>query len=191
MQKQQKQELTLKEFCTQYEQKPTTRELKRKAKAQRRFKNDQTMPLREVQQVYVKKEKKQEFYNELASTFDTELNVCAKPFERKYDSHNPFPVAGFNGLPNYHTAYSVAGFNILPYVVPVNPNWKQIAGDLMYHWLFMIHGQQTGLIVGQLLEVCDIIDIRMMLQDFNLLILRGGQAFKALQERALAFFPLE
>jgi hypothetical protein len=47
------------------------------------------------------------------------------------------------------------------------------------------------LIVGQLLEVCDIIDIRMMLQDFNLLILRGGQAFKALQERALAFFPLE
>lgn len=172
MQKQQKQELTLKEFCTQYEQKPTTRELKRKAKAQRRFKNDQTMPLREVQQVYVKKEKKQEFSNELASTFDMELNVCAKPFER-------------------HTAYSVAGFNILPYVVPVNPNWKQIAGDLMYHWLFMIHGQQTGLIVGQLLEVCDIIDIRMMLQDFNLLILRGGQAFKALQERALAFFPLE
>ena len=55
MQKQQKQELSLAEFCNQYEQRPTTKELKRKAK---RFKNRQTMPLREVQKVYVKKEKK-------------------------------------------------------------------------------------------------------------------------------------
>ena len=134
------------------------------------------MPLREVKQVWVKKEKKQEFENELASTFDTELNVCAKPFEKTFD---------------YHIAYRVAGFSVLPYVVPINPNWKQMAGDVMYHWLFMIHGQQTGLIVGQILENCDILDIRMMLQDFNLLIFRGGQAFKALQERALAFFPQE
>ena len=54
----------------------------------------------------------------------------------------------------------------------------------MYQWVFMVHGQQTGLIVGQILDVCDIIDIRMMLQDFNLLIFRAGQAFKALQEKA-------
>ena len=57
MQKQQKQELSLAEFCNKYEQRPTTNELKRKAKAQR-FKNRQTMPLREAQKVYVKKEKK-------------------------------------------------------------------------------------------------------------------------------------
>ena len=65
------------------------------------------------------------FKNELLSTFGTELDVTAKPFER-FD---------------YHTAYRVAGFAVLPYVVPVNPAWKQIAGDLMYQWVFMVHGQ--------------------------------------------------
>ena len=44
----------------------------------------------------------------------------------------------------------------------------------MYSWVSLIHGDQTGYIIGAILEHCDIDDIRMMLKDFSLLILRAG-----------------
>ena len=146
------------------------------------------MPFREMQQVQIKKKKKKQFVNELVSNFGTELNVCAKSFERKLN----VCAKPFESTFDYHTAYHVAGFNVLPQVVPINPNWKKMAGDVMCHYLFMIYGQQTGgLIVGKILKIYDIIYIRMMLQDFNLLIFSAGQALNASQERPLAFFPQE
>ena len=81
-----------------------------------------------------------------------------------------------------HSTYVQAASAQLPWVVPANANWKQVAGDAIYNWVFMIHGQKSGLIVSTILDHCHILEVRMMLQDFNLLILRSNQAKEHLEK---------
>ena len=85
---------------------------------------------------------------------------------------------------DYHTYYPLKATPVLPLIVPNNDNWKQIAGDAMYEWVMMFHGDMTGQIVAMILNHLSILEIRCMLQDFNHLMLRAGQAQQTLLLRA-------
>ena len=169
MSKQNTKQFTLADFCKTFPQDKTTGEIKReKAKLEKAFKIKQRALRQKVQEkpmpmpktVWVKKEKKEEE--------KPAFNVHVKEFV-------PQPVV------DLHSEYVKAASAYLPYVVPANFHWKQAAGDAMYNWVFMVHGQQSGHIVGAILDNCSILEIRMMLQDFNLLILRSNQAKKQLE----------
>ena len=170
MSKQNQKQFTLADFCREFPQDRTTGELKReKAKLEKAFKKKQRALQQKVQEkpmpmpkaVWVKKEKKEEE--------KPAFNVHVKEFV-------PQPVV------DLHSAYVQAASAYLPYVVPANFQWKQAAGDAMYNWVFMIHGKQSGHVVGAILDHCSILEVRMMLQDFNLLILRSNQAKKQLEQ---------
>ena len=106
--------------------------------------------------------------------------------EKKVEEKPAFDVHVKDFVPqpvvDLHSAYVQAASAYLPYVVPANFHWKQAAGDAMYNWVFMIHGKQSGHVVGAILDHCSILEVRMMLQDFNLLILRSNQAKMQLEQ---------
>ena len=64
----------------------------------------------------------------------------------------------------------------LPQVVPMNVYWKQIAGNFMYNWLKNFFGVQTDMIVEKCLEHLPILEIRMMLLDYERLLFRANEA---------------
>ena len=58
----------------------------------------------------------------------------------------------------------------------MNAYWKQVSGNFMYNWLKKFYGVQTDMIVEKCLEHLPILEIRMMLLDYERLLFRANEA---------------
>ena len=173
--KKESRQFTFKDFCSEFPQNRTVAE-KRRAKAKYApkvnlsivEKASKMMPLPkpkeakvEQKAIWVRKDKK--------------MNVEAAEFVPAKMSSTSLPFVF-----NYQSSYVQTTACVLPYVVPNNVNWKQVAGDAMFNWVQMFHGDMAGKIVAMILNQLNILEIRCMLLDFNHLLNRAGQAQQAL-----------
>ena len=179
--KKESRQFTLKDFCSEFPQDRTTGE-KRRAKAKYAprvnlsivMEASKMMPLPKPKEAKVE-QKAKVVQKAIWVRKDKKLNAEAAEFVPAKMSCASLPF-----VVNYQSSYLQTTACVLPYVVPNNVYWKQVAGDAMFNWVKMFHGDMTGKIVAMILDQLNILEIRCMLVDFNHLLMRAGQAQQAL-----------
>jgi len=72
--------------------------------------------------------------------------------------------------------YNIGGFQLWPAIDPVNPNYKNMAGEYIYEYVARMVGEEkAGKITGLLIDL-PIDEIKAYLYDFNRLLYKVGEA---------------
>jgi len=67
-------------------------------------------------------------------------------------------------------------------VIPQNPNYKEAVGDTLYPFVQQLANMKAPRVMGMILQYCTIEDIRLILKDHRLLVIRVGQALEEIEK---------